>query len=183
MWQLKQLPIYTEVRYKRMYHCIVVMCAPWRATALKRHSVALVPVEWWAVWRLTGVRAVKLKNLCIIVLVFSFSVTDPYGSTGSGKLKINFHKSCYVVHMTWVFSVRPCNQYPFRGKANTWKSETPYWRTGMTSWQIFYPRSGDSKFLVLEKLLVYTWYTSIFFNTETKRIYREYKMAESNHRW
>jgi len=67
------------------------------------------------------------------VLVFAFNVTEtPYGvSTGSGKLQFVI-KIVKFVHMTWAFSVPQCNQHAFRGKANTGKSETPYWRTGMT---------------------------------------------------
>jgi hypothetical protein len=44
-------------------------------------------VQWSKVFKL---------NLCVIVLVFAFNVTEtPYDvSTGSGKLKFNFHKSC-----------------------------------------------------------------------------------------
>jgi hypothetical protein len=46
----------------------------------------------WVQWS----EVVMLKNLCVIVLVFAFNVTEtPYGlSTSSGKLKFNFHKSC-----------------------------------------------------------------------------------------
>jgi hypothetical protein len=80
----------------------------------------------WVPWS----KVFKLKNLCVIVLVWEKHLMTSVPVVVSWNLI--FIKVVNVVHTTWAFSVPPCNQHAFRGKAYTGKSETPYWRTGMT---------------------------------------------------
>jgi hypothetical protein len=56
--------------------------------------------------------------------------------------------------------------------------DEPVWRND----NLFYDRSVTANFLFLKTVTIHVIYEYLF-NTETKGIYREYKMDEGAHRW
>jgi hypothetical protein len=94
---------------------------------------------------------VEFRKLCVIVLVFSLSVMEAsYGSAGSGKLKFDFHKSCYVY--TWLQRVKydhviitHLEEMQILENMKCYIDETA-WRRD----KYFYARSSDCRFIVHE---------------------------------